>query len=98
MQCFFLNYRRDHYCVCLVPISDLKSDEESYNNDSAYVNTIAENRSMPEIQNNDIIENPYYETITNEKSETGASTRTEAVDLDNTDVVTATRNIYYSWK
>ena len=51
---------------------------------------------MPEIQNNDIIENPYYETITNEKSEKEGSTMTEAVNLDNTDVVTATRNIYYS--
>ena len=93
---FFWTIKRDNYCVCLALISDLKSDEDSYNYDSAYVNTIAENRSMPEIQNNDIIENPYYETIANEKSEKGASTRTEAVNFDHTDVVTATRNIYYS--
>lgn len=79
-----------------MPISGLKSDKSCYNDDSAYVNNIAENRTIPEIQNNDIMENPYYETITNEEPEKGTSTRTNAVNLDDTDVVTATRNIYYS--
>ena len=51
---------------------------------------------MPDKQNNDIIENPYYEAITNEKSDKGSSKRTEAVDLDNIDIVTATTNIYYA--
>ena len=51
---------------------------------------------MPDKQNNDIIENPYYEAITNEKLDKVSSKRTEAVDLDNIDIVTATTNIYYA--
>ena len=79
-------------------ISDLTSENSSDNYDAAYVNTNAENGDMPGIYSKDIKENPYYETNADSKLENVSKPKSEAVNLEDTEIVTATKNIYYSWK
>ena len=63
--------------------------------DGVYVNTLPENKNMAKIYNKDISENPYYETATNLECKQGSREKADAVDLENTEVVTASKNIYY---
>ena len=79
-------------------ILDLTSENSSVNHDAAYVNTNAENGDMPGIYSKDIKENPYYETNADSKLENVSKPKSEAVNLEDTEIVTATKNIYYSWK
>ena len=50
---------------------------------------------MPGIYNKDIHENPYYETATNLEITKESESKTKAVNLNDTEVVTASKNIYY---
>ena len=70
-------------------------DSSSDNYDAGYVNANAEDNNMPGIYNKDIHENPYYETATNLEVTKESKSKTEAVNLNDTEVVTASKNIYY---
>ena len=71
----------------LICILDLQTDSTSDNYDSAYVNTCAYRNQMSDVQNKDIIENPYYEKISNPKPDTGLNTKISPVNLDDVEVV-----------
>ena len=70
-------------------------DSSSDNYDAGYVNANAEDNNMPGIYNTDIHENPYYETAKNLEVTKESKSKTEAVNLNDTEVVTASKNIYY---
>ena len=63
--------------------------------DSAYVNLQKESKKQTKTENGDVMENPYYETDFNLEQETSQKKTTEAVNLEETEVIIAKENIYY---
>ena len=63
--------------------------------DSAYENLKEETKKQGKVSNDDVVENPYYETDFNLEQETTQKKNTEAVNLEETEVVIAKENIYY---
>ena len=84
----------DQLTLSYAHILDL-ANSSSDNYDAAYVNNDAENSNTPGIYNKDVHENPYYETATNLEITKESESKTKAVNLNDTEVVTASKNIYY---
>ena len=53
------------------------------------------NQMQPKVNNDNVAENPYYETSFMSKNERNRRLRTDPVDLEDTEIVTAIENIYY---
>lgn len=63
--------------------------------DPAYENLDVINQMLPKVNNDNLNENPYYEGSFISENERNRRLRTDPVDLEDTEIVTAIENIYY---
>ena len=63
--------------------------------DPAYENLDVMNHMHPKVNNGNVNETPYYEASSISENERNRRLRTDAVDLEDTEIVTAIENIYY---
>ena len=74
---------------------DQKNESFDNINYSANENLQRYNGNQVKSDTNAIIENPYYEADFVVKNEINANRKTDPVNLDETEVITSTENIYY---
>ena len=75
--------------------SDQKNESFDNINDSVYENLQRDFGNQVKPDNNAIVENPYYEADFVVKNERNPNRKTDHVNLDKTEVITSTENIYY---